>query len=185
MTVDEAVPLPDKPQESESWASFGTRSKRRRRKVSLLLVPTAIRSFSSLRFPLLKPRSNSEDTCEPAVSDGPSENIGEVLVTQRRLLPHAARCSYIMLNGLVTDNGMEGAYHNLGDLYSDQGKLVEAKQMYQRVLQGYEKAWGPEHTSTLDTVNNLGDLYANQGKLVEAEREISRLNQIGLVVPDY
>ena len=28
-----------------------------------------------------------------------------------------------------------------------------------------EKAWGPDHTSTLDTVNNFGVLYADQGKL--------------------
>jgi len=42
------------------------------------------------------------------------------------------------------------------------GKLVEAEQMYHRALRGYEKAWGPEHTSTLDTVNNLGNLYKNQ-----------------------
>jgi Flp pilus assembly protein TadD len=40
--------------------------------------------------------------------------------------------------------------------------------MYQRALQGKEKAWGPEHTSTLDTVNNLGLLYADQGKLADA-----------------
>jgi len=38
-----------------------------------------------------------------------------------------------------------------------------------RALRGYEKAWGPEHTSTLDTVNNLGNLYADQGKIVDAE----------------
>jgi hypothetical protein len=30
--------------------------------------------------------------------------------------------------------------NNLGALYAYQGKLVEAKQMYQRALQGYEKA---------------------------------------------
>jgi tetratricopeptide (TPR) repeat protein len=41
-------------------------------------------------------------------------------------------------------------------------------------LDGYEKAWGPEHTSTLDTVNNLGNLYANQGKLAEAEAMYQR-----------
>jgi hypothetical protein len=46
--------------------------------------------------------------------------------------------------------------HNLGLLYADQGKLDEAEKMYQRALQGKEKAWGPDHTSTLDTVNNLG-----------------------------
>jgi hypothetical protein len=42
--------------------------------------------------------------------------------------------------------------------------------MYQRALQGMEKAWGPEHTSTFSTVNNLGILYAGQGKLVGAEQ---------------
>jgi tetratricopeptide (TPR) repeat protein len=50
--------------------------------------------------------------------------------------------------------------NNLGNLYVNQGKLVEAEQMYQRALQGYEKELEPEHTSTLNTVNNLGVLYA-------------------------
>ncbi|PVH70492.1 hypothetical protein DL98DRAFT_135890 [Cadophora sp. DSE1049] len=49
--------------------------------------------------------------------------------------------------------------------------------MYQRALQGKEKAWGPEHTSTLNTVNNLAALYANQGKLVEAEQMYQRALQ--------
>jgi hypothetical protein len=47
---------------------------------------------------------------------------------------------------------------NLGLLYADQGRLLEAEQTYQQALQGYEKAWGPEHTSTLNTVNNLRNL---------------------------
>ena len=41
-------------------------------------------------------------------------------------------------------------------------------------LAGKEKALGPDHTSTLDTVNNLGLLYADQGKLGEAERMCQR-----------
>jgi tetratricopeptide (TPR) repeat protein len=49
--------------------------------------------------------------------------------------------------------------------------------MYQRALQGKEKALGPEHTSTLGTVNNLGLLYADQGKLVEAEQMFQRALQ--------
>ena len=40
--------------------------------------------------------------------------------------------------------------------------------MYWRALDGYEKAWGRGHMSTLDTVNNLGNFYKKQGKLVEA-----------------
>jgi len=64
--------------------------------------------------------------------------------------------------------------NNLGNLYSDQGRLNEAEKMYERALSGYEKALGPEHTSTLDTVNNLGTLYTRQGKLDEAERMYQR-----------
>jgi Tfp pilus assembly protein PilF len=41
--------------------------------------------------------------------------------------------------------------------------------MYVGALQGYEKAWRAEHTSTLDTANNLGLFYKNQGKMVNAE----------------
>jgi hypothetical protein len=42
--------------------------------------------------------------------------------------------------------------------------------MYLHVLSGYTKALGPDHTSTLLTVNNLGNLYGDQGKLAEAEQ---------------
>jgi hypothetical protein len=38
-----------------------------------------------------------------------------------------------------------------GQLYTDQSKLDEAEEMYMRVLKGYEKALGVEHTSTLGT----------------------------------
>lgn len=58
----------------------------------------------------------------------------------------------------------------LGSICADQDKLDKAEQIYQRALQGYEKAWGPEHTSTLVTVNNLGDLYKSQGKFDKAEQ---------------
>ena len=48
-----------------------------------------------------------------------------------------------------------GTVNNLGNLYSDQGRLKEAEAMYRRALEGYEKALGPDHTSTLVIVNNL------------------------------
>ncbi|KAI8634681.1 hypothetical protein F5Y19DRAFT_120940 [Xylariaceae sp. FL1651] len=85
---------------------------------------------------------------------------------QRRLLLHAIKCSTMTLD---SDRGMEWAFYNLGSFYRDQDRLAEAEAMYLRALRGYEKAWGPEHTSTLDTVNNLGVLYETQGKLAEAE----------------
>ena len=107
----------------------------------------------------------------------PGEKDGQPWLIQRRLLQHAARCSYMFSNSLVVDDKLADECYNLALLYADQGKLVEAEQMYQRALQGYEKAWGPDHTSTLDTVNNLAALYANQGKLVEAEQMCQRALQ--------
>jgi tetratricopeptide (TPR) repeat protein len=55
-----------------------------------------------------------------------------------------------------------------------QDKPAEAEAMYQRALSGYEKALGPEHTSTLNTVHNLGNLYRDQGKPAEAEAMYQR-----------
>ncbi|KAK3947359.1 hypothetical protein QBC32DRAFT_328628 [Pseudoneurospora amorphoporcata] len=55
-----------------------------------------------------------------------------------------------------------------------QSRLKEAETMYQRALEGYEKALGPDYTSTLDTVHNLGLLYQTQGRLMEAEAMYQR-----------
>jgi tetratricopeptide (TPR) repeat protein len=49
-----------------------------------------------------------------------------------------------------------------------------AEKMYERALRGYEEALGPDHTSTLDTVNDLGNLYKSQGKLDVAEKMYER-----------
>ena len=107
----------------------------------------------------------------------PGTEAVEWCLIQRRLLQHAARCSYVVLNDMVTDDSMECAFNSLGNLYADQGKLDEAEKMFQRALQGKEKAWGPDHTSTLATVNNLGLLYKSQGKLDEAEKMYQRALQ--------
>ena len=93
---------------------------------------------------------------------------------QQRLLPHAARCLFIVVKGWVDDNRMAWAYYNLGFLYRNQGKLAAAEQMYGRALAGFEKVLGAEHTSTLDTVHNLGALYRSQGKLAAAEQMYER-----------
>jgi tetratricopeptide (TPR) repeat protein len=98
-------------------------------------------------------------------------------LTQRRLLQHVARCLHIVLSDMVIDNGMEWALHKLGLLCADQGKMDEAEKMYQRALQGKEKALGPDHTSTLSTVNNLGIVYKSQAKFDEAEKMYQRALQ--------
>jgi hypothetical protein len=50
--------------------------------------------------------------------------------TQKRLLQHASRCSNMINNNLVAEDGMEWAMHGLGYLYASQGKLEEAEKMY-------------------------------------------------------
>lgn len=103
------------------------------------------------------------------------EQAGRPRLAQRRLLQHAARCSYILLNGLVTEDGMAWVCYDLGILYHTQGKLTQAEQMYQAALKGFEKALGPDHTPTLDVVNYLGFIYMLQGKVTEAEQIFQRV----------
>lgn len=70
--------------------------------------------------------------------------------------------------------------NNLGLLYADQGKLVEAEKIYQRALDGYEKARGPDHPSTLTIANNLHLLESNQGEqdgVEEAFRQVLDRNE--------
>ncbi|KFY30536.1 hypothetical protein V494_08120, partial [Pseudogymnoascus sp. VKM F-4513 (FW-928)] len=75
-------------------------------------------------------------------SHASKKQIDRPWLTQRRLLQHTMRSSYMLLNSLVTDDDVAWECHSLGLLYASQGKLVEAEQMYQRALEGYEKAWG-------------------------------------------
>ena len=114
-------------------------------------------------------------TC--VASEVPSTNEKDWWLLQQRLLQHATRQDLFIADGKVDIDGLDWAFHNLGDLYSDQGKLAEAEKMYIRALQGKEEALGPDHTSTLSTVNNLGLLYADQGKLAEAEKMYIRALQ--------
>ncbi|KAJ5641444.1 hypothetical protein N7490_005444 [Penicillium lividum] len=59
-------------------------------------------------------------------------------------------------------------------LLQSQIQLTAAEQIYKRALAGKETALGPNHSSTLDTVDDLGNLYGRQGKLDEAEQMYKR-----------
>ena len=113
----------------------------------------------------------------------PYKSEKEFWVLQRRLLPHADRCvgcdlaeinnSYDKQRNSKADILALAARHSLGNLYADQDKLGEAEKMYQRALDGYEKAWGPDHTSTLATVNNLGLLYVESRQACRGGEDVS------------
>ena len=93
--------------------------------------------------------------------------------TQRRLLQHANRCSNLILKDSFEGEGVEWAIHRLGYLYADQGKLDEAEKMYQRALQGYEKALGSvliiTYVPALNTLENLAVLLSQTGRVDEAK----------------
>uniref|UniRef100_A0A0B7KQA1 PNPLA domain-containing protein n=1 Tax=Bionectria ochroleuca TaxID=29856 RepID=A0A0B7KQA1_BIOOC len=103
----------------------------------------------------------------------PREQTRDYWVVQRKLIPHAEMVRRWIEKAVsrwyIGDQLTIGSLHMLGILYANQGKLPEAEGMYERSLEGKEKALGRDHTSTLDTVNNLGILYQKQGKLPEAE----------------
>ncbi|KAF2711453.1 FabD/lysophospholipase-like protein [Pleomassaria siparia CBS 279.74] len=126
----------------------------------------------------------------------PHDSARDYWILQRRLLPHAQTCALWLGNSQgskdfggnttyasgsdenVKEQVLLDSIHLLGNLFLDQGKLAEAEQMYERALQGTEKALGPNHTSTLETVHNLGCLYAGQeGKLDKAEQMYKRALQ--------
>ena len=85
----------------------------------------------------------------------------------RRLLPHGLHVYEKMSvpqrrqdwTLFVMVNVPAWTSHELGRLFAAQVKSSEGEAMYERALAGYEKALGPEHTSTLMTVNNLRLLH--------------------------
>ncbi|RDW91132.1 hypothetical protein BP5796_02297 [Coleophoma crateriformis] len=96
-------------------------------------------------------------------------------IGNRRLGQHVSRIESQRIKESVDWNcvKVEDMY-KIAYLSETVGRTVQAETMYERALAGYEKAWGPEHTSTLDTVNNLGLLYKNQGRMAEAETMYER-----------
>ncbi|KAL4787743.1 hypothetical protein BJX76DRAFT_354003 [Aspergillus varians] len=94
-------------------------------------------------------------------------------VIQRRLVAHADRC-------LETMKALEFGYeatnvrHSLGKLYTDQGRIIEAEELYEQALQAPENSDGQDHTLTLNTLNNLAFLYVGDGRLNEAETLFKR-----------
>lgn len=67
-----------------------------------------------------------------------------------------------------------GSVSDLGTQLLNQGDLCEAEHAYLYALAEFERALGPDHTSTLDVVHNLGILYSKQAMLHQAEQMYKR-----------
>jgi len=102
-------------------------------------------------------------------SEVPSKNEKDWWLLQQRLLQHAIRQNDFIEDSTLDIDGLYWVFHNLGVLYSDQGKLAEAETMYIQALHGYKKTLRPNHTLTLQIINNLANLYSDQGKLAKAK----------------
>jgi tetratricopeptide (TPR) repeat protein len=82
-------------------------------------------------------------------------------------LAEAERTTKLALNGYEETLGLKHtltleAVNNLGRLFADQDKLVEAEPLYIRALQGYETLESvnvSSYTPALKTIFNLGELY--------------------------
>ena len=99
---------------------------------------------------------------ECVASHVPDRNARDAWVTQQKLVQYAAKCWSFITRGIVNE---------------DQGKLALAEQMYERALQGYEKALGPEPVKTyvpaLNATENLANLYEQLGRVSEAKEVYS------------
>ena len=77
------------PEPADEW-DFTSLSKKHNKTKSIFgsapAPPTAaLKAFNSLNYPLLKPRSNFAETCEPAIKVGCSENFREILLVHASL----------------------------------------------------------------------------------------------------
>lgn len=96
----------------------------------------------------------------------PERSEQQYWLLQRRLLPHAMRCSSMLLD---EDHCQGISFGNLGSLYRDQGKLAEAEVMFMRAFRESERTFGSGHTSTLEAITDLGLIYKGLGKYSESE----------------
>jgi hypothetical protein len=85
----------------------------------------------------------------------PSEPDFEYWMLQKRLLPHGIQIYPWAVGDVWTQaypnssNSQQAwMFFKLGALFASQDKLGKAEKIYERALKGYEKALGPEHTST-------------------------------------
>jgi tetratricopeptide (TPR) repeat protein len=104
----------------------------------------------------------------------PEKDENKSWLLPRRLMAHADRCLQT-IRKIEVEVAASWDLHCLGLLYIGQDRLQEAEVMCDRALEGYERASGRGHPSTLNTLHSLGLLYAGQNRLQEAEAMYDRV----------
>ncbi|CAC9895906.1 unnamed protein product, partial [Aureobasidium pullulans] len=100
----------------------------------------------------------------------------EILILQRRLLPHAQTIMRFVEDERNARLSIDEyhAFAQLAYIFRYQGRYGEAEKMYERALAGKEILLGPDQTSTLDTIFNSGIAYLTQDRLAAAEGMLRR-----------
>lgn len=105
---------------------------------SVPVRPTPV--FKTLSYPLPTPRFNFADTCDPTVGDGPSENIGEVLLIHASLYVLAEKWGIDRLKRLT----LFKIHKTLGMFSLDTPKL-------EHIIHFVRYAYSDERTPDLET----------------------------------
>lgn len=87
------------------------------------------------------------------------------------LLLHASRCEGVLSKFSMRPSIPAWITHRLGDIYSRQGRQLEAEILYTQALRDIEltPARGPNHRTSFLVMSSLGMMFINQDRLVEAE----------------
>ena len=68
--------------------------------------------------------------------------------------------------------------NNLGLLYKNQSRYVEAEQFYKKALAIWEQTLGPNNTNVATVLENMAELYIKTGRKDEANALLARAQKI-------
>lgn len=64
--------------------------------------------------------------------------------------------------GQMPQKSKAALYHNLGDIYLEEGQLEQAERYYEQAIYEAQRVYGNKHTSTAHQYRTLGTFYAQQ-----------------------
>lgn len=91
------------------------------------------------------------------------------LLQRLRALPKAEKVYTQSLKGMRDGDPRGFCFSNeLGVVYAERRKFLQAERELQKALCGFTTTWGADHMWTHTAAMNLGDVYQTQGKLNDA-----------------
>jgi tetratricopeptide (TPR) repeat protein len=87
-----------------------------------------------------------------------------------------AEAAFIQAAGIkaASNNALDVALNNLGDLYQQRGQYAKAEDAYKQSLQVTEARLGDSHSNLSATLGSLGLVYTATGRYKEAESVFER-----------